>query len=68
MFTVHNKYYFANNLLFLSLIQEIDRFQEAVGNFFKTAVEALYFNKIFEELTKAVSSPSSTPQSTVSYW
>jgi hypothetical protein len=67
MFTIHYKLHFAHNLLFLSPIQAIQHFQEAIGNFFKTAIEAFYIGQIIEGISKAVSSTSSTPQSNVPY-
>jgi hypothetical protein len=41
--------------------------QEVIGNFVKTAIESFYISQIFEGISKAVSSTSSTPQSNVPY-
>jgi len=68
MFTTYYKlFHFANNLIFLSPTQETHPLQDFLGNIFKIAAEALSISKLFEGITKVVSSTSSNAQSNVAY-
>jgi hypothetical protein len=68
MFTIYYKlFHFANNLIFLSPIQETNPIQDFFENILKIIIDEFYFSKLFEEITKAVSPTPTTPQSNVAY-